>query len=287
MGGIKNEIRTRDAVERAAALLGVSERDAKDARTLKRAFRAAALKTHPDIAGTRSAEAFKATQAAYRTLRAAALETEGEIGAASALEEDDVAWVEHDWKWRSRMHGGDAETSRKKTDEERRAEAFARLEFVKASAEGRVREGEGGPKKRNKRVIKPISQQRVPTKEEIAAMESGSTAVPIGKGQASRSSTSGAHDALSSQLDGLHRVSRMRRRESVGVTDEAEKYATHYSTIKAIEDSEEERFLRLAKLAQEWRSKQAKWRETGSTQKMSPRELLQAAVHGASLGACA
>jgi len=41
------------------------------------------------------------------------------------------------------------------------------------------------------------------------------------------------------------------------------------------------------RLAKEWRSKQANWRESGTTNKMSPKELLQAAVQGASLGACA
>lgn len=283
---VTSEIRTRDAVERAASELGISVSDARDERKLKRAFRAAALRTHPDIAGTRSAEAFKATQAAYRALRAAALETEGDALGAAALEEDDAEWAEHDWRWRSRMaRNGDAETSRRKTEEERAAEVRARLDFMKAQAAG---EAQGPARKRGKRVIKPISQQRLPTAEEIAAMEK-EVKSSLGKGQASRSSMNGAHDVLSAQLNGLHRVSRLKAKGDADMSDieNSEKYATHYTTIKQIEDSEEERFLRLAKLAKEWRAKQAQWRYSGSTQKMTPKELLQAAVQGASLGACA
>ena len=110
-----------------------------------------------------------------------------------------------------------------------------------------------------------------------------------GKGRASRSSTNSAHDALSAQLEGLHRKRNIKARmEAPEVSPDEEAHTgVHYSTIKAIEDSEEERFLRLAKLAREWRSKQASWRETGSSDKMTPKELLQAAVQGASLGACA
>ena len=64
----------------------------------------------------------------FRSLRAAALETEGDVTGAAAMEEDDAEWMEHDWRWRARMtRNGDAETSRRKTEEERAAEVRARL----------------------------------------------------------------------------------------------------------------------------------------------------------------
>ena len=104
------EIRTRDAVQRAAEELGISVTDARDERKLKRAFRASAMRTHPDIAGDSSVEAFKVVQGAYRTLRAAALELEGSTIAAAALvdEEGDVEWAEHDWRWKARYGDGGA-----------------------------------------------------------------------------------------------------------------------------------------------------------------------------------
>jgi hypothetical protein len=98
---------------------------------------------------------------------------------------------------------------------------------------------------------------------------------------------------LNAQLQGLHRKKNIKARvegmkTGANMTEDAEtELGVHYSMIRAIEDSEEERFLRLARLAKEWRSKQANWRESGTTNKMSPKELLQAAVQGASLGACA
>ena len=96
------EIRTRDAVEKACAELEISMGDAQDERKLKRAFRASAMRTHPDIAGDASGEAFKRAQSAYRTLRVALLEREGSPSAAAVLGEGDVEWAEHDWRWKAR-----------------------------------------------------------------------------------------------------------------------------------------------------------------------------------------
>lgn len=252
----------------------------RDERKLKRAFRAAALKTHPDIAGNSSAAAFKVVQGAYRTLRAALLEDEGSGAAAAALDDDDVEWSEHDWRWKAKYGSAkNPEVMRQHTTEERAKRVAEQL--------GRLQMGEKKVK-RGKRVIKPISQQQIPTEEEIAAMDSNAKCT-VGKGQASRHSSNSAHDVLNSQLQGLHRKSRIKARVEADsrAEEDLEKVAVHYSTIKELEDSEEERFLRLARLAREWRSKQATWRETGGQDKMTPKELLQAAVQGASLGACA
>jgi curved DNA-binding protein CbpA len=253
----------------------------RDERKLKRAFRAAALKTHPDIAGDSSVEAFKVVQGAYRTLRAALLEEEGSGAAAAALDDDDVDWAEHDWKWKAKYaSSSDPEVMRKHTQEEKARAVAEQLSRMAVAGEMR--------KKKGKRVIKPISQQRIPSAEEIAAMDSNAK-VKIGVGQSSRHSSNGAHDALNSQLQGLHRKSRIKARVAEGAVedDEIVDVGVHYSTIKAIEDSEEERFMRLARLARDWRKKQGSWRESGTEVKMTPKELLQAAVQGASLGACA
>ena len=161
---------------------------------------------------------------------------------------------------------------------------------ARLAMEGEIRgRGRG---ERGKRTITPISQQRIPTAEEVRAMESDAKTA-VGKGRASRSSTNSAHDALNAQLLGLHRKKNIKARvegiktEANGTEEAETELGVHYSTIRAIEDSEEERFLRLARLAKEWRSKQANWRDSGNSDKMSPKELLQAAVQGASLGACA
>ena len=59
-----------------------------------------------------------------------------------------------------------------------------------------------------------------------------------------------------------------------------------------LEESTPERFLRLAKLAKEWRDQRggtsfSQALMASAEEKMSPKELLQSAVEGASLGACA
>ena len=59
-----------------------------------------------------------------------------------------------------------------------------------------------------------------------------------------------------------------------------------------LEESTPERFLRLAKLAKEWRDQRSQnpisqALFSSAEEKMSPKELLQSAVEGASLGACA
>ena len=222
-------------------------------------------------------------QSAYRTLRASLLEAEGSSSAAAALEDDDVEWAQHDWKWKARYGDvNDPNVARKHTAEECARAVEEQLGRMKSAAQM-------PPQKRGKRVIKPISQQKVPTPEEIAAMDN-SAKTSFGKNMASRHSSNGAHDVLSAQLEGLHRKSHIKARvaeDEVVVEDDAASVGIHYSTIKAIEDSEEERFLRLARLAREWRAKQNTWRENGNAgDKMTPKELLQAAVIGASMGAC-
>jgi len=63
-------------------------------------------------------------QSAYRTLRASLLEAEGSSSAAAALEDDDVEWAEHDWKWKARYGDvNDPNVARKHTRARRRRAA--------------------------------------------------------------------------------------------------------------------------------------------------------------------
>lgn len=141
--------------------------------------------------------------------------------------------------------------------------------------------------------------------------------------QSDRHSTETAHERLNAQLAGLHRKKVIRARamgieftesaqsanSGAGKTGRAEdpdaearrqenkvwaaKAARFYGGAGLqLEESTPERFLRLAKLAKEWRDQRSQNSFSqalfsSAEEKMSPKELLQSAVEGASLGACA
>ena len=139
--------------------------------------------------------------------------------------------------------------------------------------------------------------------------------------QSDRHSTETAHERLNAQLAGLHRKKVIRAR-AMGIETEAEsgsgvghktgreedpdaesrrrenkawaaRAARFYGGAGLqLEESTPERFLRLAKLAKEWRDQRSQNSFSqalfsSAEEKMSPKELLQSAVEGASLGACA
>mmetsp|Transcript_24107 Transcript_24107/g.29201 ORF Transcript_24107/g.29201 Transcript_24107/m.29201 type:complete len:411 (+) Transcript_24107:244-1476(+) len=124
---------------------------------------------------------------------------------------------------------------------------------------------------------------------------------------ASKSSTTSAHYRLSGQLEGLRGAASTRKRHK---KKDSPKWNNAYSTVAATRDDEkhaimtehdytesELRFIRLAKLAREWRDKRSN-KPSGTRDKTqygdtfpkvvkpSARELLQAAVESVSLGAC-
>ena len=138
--------------------------------------------------------------------------------------------------------------------------------------------------------------------------------------QSDRHSTETAHERLNAQLAGLHRKKVIRARamgiefneseSAAGATTgraedpdaEARRQENKVWAAKAarfyggaglqLEESTPERFLRLAKLAKEWRDQRSQnpisqALFSSAEEKMSPKELLQSAVEGASLGACA
>lgn len=162
--------------------------------------------------------------------------------------------------------------------------------------------------KKKKRVIKPISKQSSPMenfqkvqeaekerlKREAEAKEKRINFKAFGGPDASKSSTNAAHDTLNTQLEGLRRKHVLRSRYGNHANAPSEAEREKAKSIRKyqleLEDSEEERFMRLARMAKEWRNKKGgvnAWRETGSMSdddKMTPRELLLAAVESVSLG---
>ena len=162
--------------------------------------------------------------------------------------------------------------------------------------------------KKKKRVIKPISKQSSPMenfqkvqeaekerlKIEAEAKEKRINFKAFGGPDASKSSTNAAHDTLNAQLEGLRRKHVLKTRYDNHTSTPSEVEREKAKSIRKyqleLEDSEEERFMRLARVAKEWRDKKGgakSWRETGSMSeddKMTPRELLLAAVESVSLG---
>ena len=157
-------------------------------------------------------------------------------------------------------------------------------------------------------MIKPISKQSSPMenfqkvqeaekerlKIEAEAKEKRINFKAFGGPDASKSSTNAAHDTLNAQLEGLRRKHVLKTRYDNHASTPSEAEREKAKSIRKyqleLEDSEEERFMRLARVAKEWRDKKGgakSWRETGSMSeddKMTPRELLLAAVESVSLG---
>lgn len=325
---IKNEIRTTDGNSKAARVLGLSLAEAKDERKLKRAYRRHALRTHPDTGGkSASAEAFQEVQKAYRTLRLEIASPDNE--ALTKEMSKDEEWEEHDWRWKVKYdkekaldRNVNAKSQRKREDAFRRVEEMKRMAKMKeefdpaAMASNTAKAGAGGEgnlfpsraNKKKKRVIKPISKQSSPMenfqkvqeaekerlKIEAEAKEKRINFKAFGGPDASKSSTNAAHDTLNAQLEGLRRKHVLKTRYDNHTSTPSEVEREKAKSIRKyqleLEDSEEERFMRLARVAKEWRDKKGgakSWRETGSMSeddKMTPRELLLAAVESVSLG---
>ena len=325
---IKNEIRPTDGNSKAARVLGLSLAEAKDERKLKRAYRRHALRTHPDTGGkSASAEAFQEVQKAYRTLRLEIASPDNE--ALTKEMSKDEEWEEHDWRWKVKYdkekaldRNVNAKSQRKREEAFRRVEEMKRMAKMKeefdpaAMASNTAKAGAGGEgnlfpsraNKKKKRVIKPISKQSSPMenfqkvqeaekerlKIEAEAKEKRINFKAFGGPDASKSSTNAAHDTLNAQLEGLRRKHVLKTRYDNHTSTPSEVEREKAKSIRKyqleLEDSEEERFMRLARVAKEWRDKKGgakSWRETGSMSeddKMTPRELLLAAVESVSLG---
>jgi hypothetical protein len=286
------------------------------------------LRTHPDTGGkSASAEAFQEVQKAYRTLRLEIASPDNE--ALTKEMSKDEEWEEHDWRWKVKYdkekaldRNVNAKSQRKREEAFRRVEEMKRMAKMKeefdpaAMASNTAKAGAGGEgnlfpsraNKKKKRVIKPISKQSSPMenfqkvqeaekerlKIEAEAKEKRINFKAFGGPDASKSSTNAAHDTLNAQLEGLRRKHVLKTRYDNHTSTPSEVEREKAKSIRKyqleLEDSEEERFMRLARVAKEWRDKKGgakSWRETGSMSeddKMTPRELLLAAVESVSLG---
>ena len=327
---VRSEIRTGDGNSKAARVLGLSLSEATDERKLKRAYRRRALKTHPDTGGTSaSTEAFQEVQKAYRTLRLEIASPNNdaltaEISEDEEWEEHDWRWKVKYEKEKALDRNVNAKSQKKREEAFWRVREMKRMAKMKeegvgipAAAAGGGGGGGGGEEgnlfpsranKKKKRVIKPISQQSSPMenfqkvqeaekerlRKEAEAKEKRIHFKAVGGPDASKSSTNAAHDTLNTQLKGLRRKHVLRSRFGNHANTPSEEEREKAKSIRKyqleLEDSEEERFMRLARMAKDWRDKKGgvhTWRDTGSMSdddKMTPRELLLAAVESVSLG---
>ena len=277
-----------------------------------------------------STEAFQEVQKAYRTLRLelaspnnAALTAE--MSNDEEWEEHDWRWKVKYEKEKALDQNVTAKSQRKREEAFWRVEEMKRMAKMKEEGAATTTTTTGGTaegwgegiegnlfpsrmNKKKKRVIKPISKQSSPMenfqkvqeaekerlKREAEAKEKRINFKAFGGPDASKSSTNAAHDTLNTQLEGLRRKHVLRSRygnhENAPSEAEREKAKSIRKYQLELEDSEEERFMRLARMAKEWRNKKGgvnAWRETGSMSdddKMTPRELLLAAVESVSLG---
>ena len=328
------EIRTTRGKEQAKQILGLTAKEARDERKLKKAYRRNALRTHPDTGGrSASAEAFREVQKAYRLLRLDLVEGGGaggknfenndEVDESNFLDDDlEGKWEEHDWRWKAKYEKQNKSVS----SEQKREELFKRVRALKhphnntstsnISSNNNVNTTNNINinNKKKKRKIRPVGQQTSPKEnfrcvqeaekrlkeKQEEAMRKKVNFKAVGGPDASRHSTNAAHDTINSQLDGLRRKQVLKSRYGGDYDDEdtrieKEKQREAARRVRRyqleLEDSEEERFMRLAKMAKEWRNKKGgvlTWRDTGSTtdaDKMSPRELLLAAVESVAIGA--
>ena len=122
-------------------------------------------------------------------------------------------------------------------------------------------------------MIKPISKQSSPMenfqkvqeaekerlKIEAEAKEKRINFKAFGGPDASKSSTNAAHDTLNAQLEGLRRKHVLKTRYDNHTSTPSEVEREKAKSIRKyqleLEDSEEERFMRLARVAKEWRDK--------------------------------
>ena len=277
-----------------------------------------------------STEAFQEVQKAYRTLRLELASPNNEALTAEMSndeewEEHDWRWKVKYEKEKALDQNVTAKSQRKREEAFWRVEEMKRMAKMKeegaattTTTTGGTAEGGGEGiegnlfpsrmNKKKKRVIKPISKQSSPMenfqkvqeaekerlKREAEAKEKRINFKAFGGPDASKSSTNAAHDTINTQLEGLRRKHVLRSRYGNHANAPSEAEREKAKSIRKyqleLEDSEEERFMRLARMAKEWRNKKGgvnAWRETGSMSdddKMTPRELLLAAVESVSLG---
>jgi len=319
---------------------GASKLSRSATRRLKAAFHRLVLKYHPDVVGDDDDDdakaRFRQVQSAYDYLLG-----RGSLDSNFDWEEGDEpwqgggdpAWSAFDWYWSYRFRK-DSVNKRTSQDNRRRAETQVANMAAQQESPLKARAGAGG---RRKRRIVPLSDQQEGVElgsaatnddveetaaafvDEVKAQAEGSRLQQQQEEQQEVSSSASAEKQesppstsrsnLQGQLDGLRRASRLKagHREAEARRTANTSAATSAAPSRALPSmthdsrAREERFVRLAVLASQWRdsvdSSWDSWDEMdisdGSganlsdvNDRLSPRELLQAAVEGAATGAC-
>mmetsp|Transcript_31282 Transcript_31282/g.68340 ORF Transcript_31282/g.68340 Transcript_31282/m.68340 type:complete len:360 (-) Transcript_31282:2047-3126(-) len=235
---VASVIVSTDAKQQAYELLGL--KGGEDKEEIKQAFRRLALRYHPDV----SHEEEDTTETFVKLQRAYILLTTNAANGTELLEEN-FDWSEHDFFWMSKFRKVGVQKTRAQTV----AEVRSQISNLKRSP---LR-----AQKRNRRRIVPMaeSKEQVWVEPKELDPEKRFRAGPV----SARSSTLDAHERLGSQISGLRRVAGLRenvRRHEAKKSDEPHEPLDFLTdaTFKTVPvTAEEKRFLRLAKLAQEWR----------------------------------
>mmetsp|Transcript_15259 Transcript_15259/g.50114 ORF Transcript_15259/g.50114 Transcript_15259/m.50114 type:complete len:314 (+) Transcript_15259:28-969(+) len=286
--GLSDSLGGSRAKSRAARALGLETlADADDLAAVRRAFRRKALQLHPDIAGNGSSEEFQRVHDAYELLTGV---REVELGPDAHGQ-----WSEHDWRVGFQYD----RMGRSVTREERATVVGAQLSGLKQRA-GTVKA------RKQRRAGQKDYAAMVAAREHAEAMQAraegdreASAGPPpaepepprvVAGPRAAEHSTPDAHARLTGQLQGLSRAAAVKAKRRP-VTHPSTERAERRAAAAQLEENITERFIRLAKLAKEWRESGAAVSYYGlegmsSSDKLSPRELLQAAVEGVALGAC-
>jgi len=206
-------------------------------------------------------------------------------------------------QWRAQMHGMKARAANKRSSTK-----YTRTNIRRSTGTGFASDGNRSDSGSDSLEAATGSQGDVPDKQEMASQNDEEERAQQSKQQQhhetayaqhdpSRCSSTDSHERIRRQLDGLkdraaqkaeYEAQQTSERQDSG--DPFDGYAhfipplAQYS-FHSIQE-EEERFLRLARLAKEWRRAQGVTDGVRGEQRIpTPRELLQTAVEAASLGA--
>eukprot|EP00238_Polyblepharides_amylifera_P007893 CAMPEP_0196576058 /NCGR_PEP_ID=MMETSP1081-20130531/5412_1 /TAXON_ID=36882 /ORGANISM="Pyramimonas amylifera, Strain CCMP720" /LENGTH=277 /DNA_ID=CAMNT_0041894557 /DNA_START=83 /DNA_END=916 /DNA_ORIENTATION=- len=271
------------------------------------AFRRIALRFHPDVCPNRTAEQeekFVRIQKAYMMLVRHAQTLDEMDG---DFDEDDFDWGDHDfvWAWKFEKKG------RKKSRGQTKSEVNSQLDGLRQKIRGKQAAGE------REEALSDLAEAK---SSEVGERGGQAEAHNRSGPTASQSSTPQAHNRLGKQLEGLKRAASMRKskrsRQHHSSTSDSSSSSWHAelqsrtpTTSTALREPspfqaqaitvEDKRFLRLARLAQEWRqrgirtyiAKQPHFAEftfisedTPEDTEPTAREALLAVVQGVAIG---
>jgi len=299
----------------------------EDKSLIKSAFRRLALRYHPDVSKEADAEAmFLKLQKSYLLLINQDDDNDLDHASTSTEGED---WTDHDfmWKWKYEKHGF------KKSREQQQAQVRSQLHGIGHNQTRRKRRSVRQPARTTPvpppppmptyvkgckiPVVEAEAEAAAEVEEAVGEQRGGSGSGQDGRTRqrnagpsSQRASTPGAHERLGKQLKGLRRAASMRLRKfsrsgRAPYAPEPPMVRVPLADVFHAEavTEEEKRFLRLARLAQEWRDSNR--HQLGhlsflgnsacdhtiefdeiEEKRIPPREAMLAAVMGVAIGAC-